>query len=303
MATEDTHCLEVGKGDREDTMRNQSTSSFDIYRPYPARVIRILPQIEDHKLFQLRFEDEETASRFKHVPGQFLMLSVIGTGECPFSIASPPTRPETIEVCVRKTGRTTNALFGLAPNSLVGVRGPYGNNFPVDDMEGNDLLLIAGGLGMAALRSLLWYVLDNRQRYQDITLMYGAKNPDEMLFKYELISLLDQPDINCLLTVDEDTEGRWPAHVGVVTKLFDHLGKMDPSKTYAAVCEPPVMYRFVLKELLDRDFSKDRILMSLERRMKCGVGKCGHCRIGHKYTCLDGPIFTYWDVVNLPEVI
>ncbi|MCD6505235.1 FAD/NAD(P)-binding protein [Candidatus Poribacteria bacterium] len=284
-------------------MRGHSDNPFEIYQPYPARIIRILPQIEDHKLFQIRFEKDEVAKNFRHKPGQFLMLSVIGTGEAPFSIASSPTRPETVEVCVRKIGRVTNALFALEPNSLIGIRGPYGNGFPVEEMEGNNLLLIAGGLGMAALRSLLWYALDNRPKFKDITLMYGAKTPDEMLFKYELISLLDQPDINCLLTVDTDPEGRWPAHVGVVTDLFDYLGEIDPDNTYAAVCGPPVMYKFVLKKLLDHNFSKDRILMSLERRMRCGVGKCGHCRIGHKYTCLDGPIFTYWDVINLPEVI
>ena len=274
----------------------------DIYKPYLARIIKVLPQIQDHLLFQLKFEDPKMASNFTHRPGQFVELSVIGSGEAPVSISSSPTRPGIIELCVRKTGRVTNALFRLPLNALVGVRGPYGNGFPIEKLEDNNLLVIAGGLGMAPLRSLLWYALDNRTKFKDIILMLGAKTPDEMLFKYELLKLIDKPDMKCLLTVDKDEEGIWKAHFGVVTKLFDYV-ELDPATTYAALCGPPVMYKFVIKELLKRNFSKDRILMSLERKMKCGVGKCGHCSIGYKYTCIDGPIFTYWDAINLPEMV
>ena len=274
----------------------------NIYQPSLARIVRILPQIKDHRLFQLRFEDPEMRRSFTYRPGQFVELSVIGTGEAPISISSSPTRPGVIELCVRKIGRVTEALFRLPPNSLVGLRGPYGNGFPVEEMEKNNLLIVAGGLGMAPLRSLLWYALDNRSKFKEIILMLGAKISEEMLFKYELLSLLDRTDMKCLLTVDKDEEGIWPAQVGVVTKLFDAV-EVDPEITYAAVCGPPIMYKFVLRKLLERNFPKDRILMSLERRMKCGVGKCGHCSIGYKYTCIDGPIFTYWDAINLPEMI
>lgn len=280
-----------------------STSGADnIYQPSLARIVRILPQIKEHRLFQLRFEDSEMRQSFTYRPGQFVELSLIGTGEAPISISSSPTRPGVIELCVRKIGRVTEALFRLPLNSLVGVRGPYGNGFPVAEMEKNNLLIIAGGLGMAPLRSLLWYALDNRSKFKEIILMLGARISEEMLFKYELLSLLDRTDIKCLLTVDKDEEGIWPAQVGVVTKLFDAV-EVDPEITYAAVCGPPIMYKFVLRKLLERNLPKDRILMSLERRMKCGVGKCGHCSIGYKYTCIDGPIFTYWDAINLPEMI
>ena len=280
-----------------------STSGADnIYQPSLARIVRILPQIKEHRLFQLRFEDSEMRQSFTYRPGQFVELSLIGTGEAPISISSSPTRPEVIDLCVRKIGRVTEALFRLPLNSLVGLRGPYGNGFPVEEMEKNNLLIIAGGLGMAPLRSLLWYALDNRSKFKEIILMLGAKISEEMLFKYELLSLLDRTDMKCLLTVDKDEEGIWPAQVGVVTKLFDAV-EVDPEITYAAVCGPPIMYKFVLRKLLERNFPKDRILMSLERRMKCGVGKCGHCSIGYKYTCIDGPIFTYWDAINLPEMI
>ncbi len=171
------------------------------------------------------------------------------------------------------------------------------------DMEGNDLLVVAGGLGMAPLRSLLWYALDERERFERVILMYGAKRPAEMLFRDELVSLLDRDDMECLLTVDADDTGAWKAHVGLLPILFDHVEVIDPSRTYACVCGPPVVYKFILRKLLDLGFSKDRIVMSLERRMKCGIGKCGHCTVGYKYTCLDGPIFTYWDVINMPEVV
>ena len=272
------------------------------YTPQTARIIRILPQIQDHKLFQIRFEDQQLVKSFTYRPGQFVMLSVIGTGEAPFSISSSPTHAGVIELCVRRIGHVTNALFKLPPNAMVGIRGPYGNGFSIEKLEGNDLLLVAGGLGMAPLRSLLNYVLDNRSKFKDVILMYGARNPDEMLFKYELLNLIDRADVKCLLTVDKDESGIWKAHTGVVTKLFDHV-KIDPAQTYAAICGPEIMFKFVLEKLLQRNFPKDRILMSLERNMQCGVGKCGHCMIGYKYTCLDGPIFTYWDAINLPEMI
>lgn len=272
------------------------------YLPHPARIIRTLPQILDHQLFQIRFEEEETVKSFAYGPGQFVMLSVIGTGEAPFSISSSPTRPGIIELCVRRIGRVTNALFNLPPNALVGIRGPYGNGFPIEQLEGNNLLLVAGGLGMAPLRSLLWYALDNRSKFKDVTLMYGARDPGDMLFKYELLNLIDRADVECLLTVDRDESERWKARIGVVTNLFE-LVEINPAQTYAAICGPEVMFKFVLDKLLQRNFPKDRILMSLERNMQCGVGKCGHCMIGYKYTCLDGPIFTYWDAINLPEMI
>ena len=275
------------------------------YTPYQATIIRTLPQIPDHKLFQIhiRFVNRGTVKVFNYRPGQFVMLSVVGVGEAPFSISSSPTHEGIIELCVRRIGRVTDALFRLPLKAKVGIRGPYGNGFPIEELEGNNLLLVAGGLGMAPLRSLLRYALDNRSKFKDIILMYGAKNPDDMLFKYELLDLIDRADVKCLLTVDKKDESAvWKAHVGVVTTLFDFV-EIDPNNTYAAICGPEVMFKFVLNELLKRNFSKDRILMSLERNMHCGIGKCGHCMIGYKYTCLDGPIFTYWDAINLPEMV
>jgi len=272
------------------------------YQPHMARIVRIYPMVEGNYLFTMRFLDEHMARTFRHQPGQFVMLSVPGSGEMPISLSSSPSRPEVLELCVRKVGRVTSALYRLHTNDVVGIRGPYGNGYPIRIMRRNDLLIVAGGLGMAPLRSLLWYALDHRDQFDNITLMYGSKRPEEMLFREELQGLVDGADLNCLLTVDADPSGTWKNHVGLLPTLFDHA-KIEPLRTYAAVCGPPVVYKFVLRKLLELGFPKNRILMSLERRMKCGVGKCGHCSIGYKYTCMHGPIFTYWDAINLPEMI
>lgn len=272
------------------------------YLPHLARISRIQRMVPDNHLFQLRFLDEALNEQWSHRPGQFVELSVIGTGEAPISICSSPTRRGFLELCVRRVGRLTDALYRLSLHDLVGLRGPYGNGFPIEEMEGHDLLIVAGGLGMAPLRSLLWYALDHRERFGRITLMCGARTPREMLFRDELSSLTEVDAITTLLTVDRDPDGGWKHHVGLLPELFT-LADFDATRTYAAVVGPPIVYRFVLRELLARRFSKDRILMSLERRMKCGVGKCGHCSIGYKYTCIHGPVFAYWDAINLPEVV
>jgi sulfhydrogenase subunit gamma (sulfur reductase) len=272
------------------------------YQPLLARIVRIHRMVPDNYLFQLRFVDDAVAEGWEHRPGQFVELSVIGTGEAPISISSSPTRKGVLEFCVRRVGRVTSSLYRLPTNSLVGIRGPYGNGFPIEEMEGYDLLVVAGGLGMAPLRSLLWYALDHREKFGDIILMYGAKTPEEMLFREELVSLTEVADLTTLLTVDRDPSGNWKHHVGLLPTLFQKV-QIDPARTYAAVVGPPVVYKFVLAELLKLNFHKDRILMSLERRMKCGVGKCGHCGVGYKYTCIHGPVFTYWDAINLPEIV
>jgi len=272
------------------------------YQPHMARIVRIYKMVEDNHLFTLRFLDDALARSFRHIPGQFLMLSVPGAGEMPISISSSPSRPGVLELCVRRVGRVTNALYRLQTNDVVGVRGPYGNGYPIHEMMGSDVLLAAGGLGMAPMRSLLWYALDHRDRFKNITLMYGAKRPKDMLFREELQGLVDRADIDCHLTVDADPSGTWENHLGLLPTLFEYA-RIEPQRTYAAVCGPPVVYKFILKKLLELGFPKNRILMSLERRMKCGIGKCGHCSVGYKYTCLQGPIFTYWDAINLPEMI
>ena len=277
------------------------------YHPKPARIVRRVTAVDDNHVFLVRFDDPEIGAEFDYTPGQFMEISVIGTGECPISLSSTPTRKGMLEFCVRRMGRVTNALYRLRDNDVIGLRGPYGNGFPVEEMEGANLLLIAGGLGMAPLRSLLNYALDLRHKYERIILMYGTKYPEDVLFRDELESLESREDIDCLLTVEQAYDlpdaKPWHGRIGMVTDLFKEIDNLDVNNTFAVACGPPIFYKFVIGELLERNFPKDRILMSLERRMECGIGKCGHCGIGYKYTCIDGPVFTYWDAINLPEMI
>lgn len=276
--------------------------SLNKYEPFPVLISRTLPQIADHRLFQLKLENNGTWESFGHQPGQFIEVSIFGKGEAPISISSPPTRPDTLEICVRRTGSLTNALFQLNRGAKLHIRGPYGRGFPVDKLKGHKLLLVAGGLGLAPLRSLLLYVLDKREEFDEIILMYGTNNPDNVLFKYELLSFFDRKDIKYYYSVDRDQEGIWKQYVGVVTGLFDRT-MLSPEDTMAVLCGPPIMYRFVLEKLLGLGFTKDHIYMSLERMMKCGVGKCGHCAIGEKYCCMDGPVFNYTEIEHIREAI
>lgn len=271
--------------------------------PGPARIVRTYHLTEDVKFFQIRIIDMEKALSFKYRPGQFGMISVLGAGEAPFSISSTPSRPGLLEFCIRKVGTVTNALFRMKENDLIGFRGPYGNGFPVEKMRDKDILIVVGGLGAAPLRSVLLYCLDNRDQFRRVSLLHGAKRPAEMIFREEFFSLKERDDLECHLAVDEDDTGAWTENIGVVTTLFPLLKKIDPSNTCALVCGPPVMYKFVIKEFVKLNIPKDQILMTLERRMKCGVGKCGHCAIDYIYTCLDGPVFTYWDVIHMRELI
>jgi NAD(P)H-flavin reductase len=277
------------------------------YLPYMARIVRIDRSVTDNYIFHFRFEDPKVAETFDYKPGQFLEITILGTGEAPISLSSSPTRKGIIECCVRRMGRVTNALYRLKENNVVGIRGPFGNGYPVEELKGNNLLMVAGGLGMAPLRSLVNYVLDRRYEFKDMYLLYGARYPEDMLFKEELSLLTQRPDVNCLLTVEQSYNipgyPIWKGQIGLVTDLFDEIKVIDINTTYAVICGPPIFYKFVLKRLLDLKFTKDRILMLLERRMECGIGKCEHCSIGYKKTCLDGPVFTYWDAMNLPELI
>jgi len=273
-----------------------------IFQPNLARIEKVLPQIADHRLFQLKFIDENVSKAFSHIPGQFVEVTVLGVGEAPISISSPPTRPGVIEICVRKAGSVTSALFELQKGDLIALRGPFGRGFSMDLFKGHDLLLVAGGLGMAPLRSLLQAVLDDRVNYGDVVLMYGARNPDDILFKYELLGLMNRTDIKYLLSVDMDDEGIWRRYIGVVTGLFQKV-ELNHKTTYCALCGPPIMYRFVVQELLKRNIPEERIFVSLERMMQCGVGKCGHCAIGEYYCCTDGPVFKYSEINHIREAV
>jgi sulfhydrogenase subunit gamma (sulfur reductase) len=284
-------------------IENKRLTETNPFMPEPARIVRTYFLTEDVKFFQVRIVDMEKALSLKYRPGQFAMISVLGAGEAPFCLSSTASRPGLLEFCIRKAGSVTNALFRMKENDLIGFRGPYGNGFPIEKMYDKDILIVVGGLGVAPLRSVLLYCLDNRDQFRRVSVLHGAKRPAEMIFREEFLALKKREDLECHLAVDNDDTGAWTESVGVVTTLFTKLKEIDPANTYGLVCGPPVMYKFVIKELVNLNIPKDQILMTLERRMKCGVGKCGHCAIDYIYTCLDGPVFTYWDVIHIRELI
>ena len=273
----------------------------NVYLPHKAVITRIIPQTEDTKLFEFKLEDTEIRNNFTFDPGQFIQLSIFGMGEAPFSISSSPYNRGFIQLCVRNVGNVTNALHQMKPTDIVGIRGPYGKGFPYEEIKGMNVLIVAGGLGLVPLRSLINNILADRNDFGRVIIFCGTRTPEDLLFKDELKLLEKRDDIELLLTVDRGSED-WKGNIGVVTTLFDKID-VSAENTAAIVCGPPVMYKFVVKKLLDLKFRKNKIWLSLERKMRCGVGKCGHCGIGYKYTCLDGPVFSYWEVENLREAI
>jgi NAD(P)H-flavin reductase/NAD-dependent dihydropyrimidine dehydrogenase PreA subunit len=277
----------------------QTEGNID-YVPRLATVVKKVPMTANETMFEIKLDD---GSDLNHKPGQFAEISVFGIGEAPISISSSPTKKGTFELCVRKLGNVTNKLHMLNVGDRVGVRGPFGNGFDAEALKGKDLLFIAGGLGIAPLRSLFNYVLDNRGDYGRVILLYGCKEPRELLFGDELLALADRDDLEFKPTVNWCPEnGAWTGNIGVITTLIPQVS-FDPEKTYAIVCGPPVMYKFVLADLKLRNLPDDHIIVSLERRMKCGVGKCGHCQINQVYVCKDGPVFNYSRIKGIPEAL
>jgi NAD(P)H-flavin reductase len=273
------------------------------YLPVPARFMKIAELTPEVRLFDLRFTDDSLAEAFSFRPGQFVELSVLGVGEAPFSLPSSPTRSGSFQLAIRRAGTLTDYLFDrLGEGSTVGIRGPLGNGFPVERFEGSDLLLVAGGLGMVPLRGLLRYLVDLRRDFGRVVLLYGTREPGAVLFRDELESLARRGDAEIHLAVEETGGEPWSGAQGYVTDLLERVD-LDPASSFAVACGPPVFYKFLLERLVEAGYARDRILMSLERRMECGVGKCGHCAVGYTFTCLHGPVFTYWDVLNLPELI
>ncbi len=278
-------------------LKNKEKNS-SIYLPEIAEVVSIQQLTGMEKYIELKLKEPEN---FDFNPGQFVQVSIFGVGEAPISISSSPFNKNTIGICVRKAGDVTSAIHQLEKGSYLGIRGPLGNGFPVDEMKGKDLLFIAGGLGLAPLRSLINYVLEKRDDFAKITILYGTKSPEEILFTEELELWKARKDIEVDITVDKPSDD-WSGKSGVITRLIPSL-KMEPSNTYVLIVGPPVMYKYVLLELQTKQIPEDHIIMSLERRMKCGIGKCGHCQINGVYVCLEGPEFSYHKLKFLSEAI
>ncbi len=268
------------------------------YEVKAATLIRTRQLTDLEKYFEIRLPNGEDLG---HQPGQFVMISIPGVGEAPISVSSSPNKKGAFELVVRRAGVVTVALHGMKEGDIVGIRGPFGKGFPEDLLKGKDLLMIGGGCGTIPLHSLITFVLDNRERFGTVNILMGCKSPEMMLFKEEFDEWVKKPNVFMDMTVDRGGPG-WKGKVGLITKLIPDV-KIDPKKTYAVVVGPPIMYKFVIQELLKREIPDNQIILSLERHMKCGVGKCGHCQIGDHYCCQDGPVFTYADIRHNIEAL
>lgn len=242
----------------------------------------------NEKFFRLRLED---GKELGHEPGQFVMLSIFGFGEAPISIASSPTDKGYFDLTVRKVGVFTNELHKYGKGDTIGVRGPYGKGFPVDNMFGYDVLIVGGGLGLVPLRSLIRYIMVNRNDFGNVQILLGCKTPKELLFGEEAKDWMKRAEIKMNCTVDK-ADDEWKGNVGVITTLIPGVD-IIPERTYAVVVGPPIMMKFTIVSLLEKKIPEHQIVLSLERRMKCGLGKCGHCQIEGVYVCQTGPVFTY----------
>ncbi len=266
---------------------------MNTYMPYQTTVAEAKKLSPDSMMLTLKFDDN---AGFDFIPGQFIEISLLGYGEIPVGIASPPSKKGILQVSVRAVGNVSNAVHRLEPGDKVGVRGPFGNGFTPDMIKGKDLIIISGGCGIPPMRSLLLDVFDNRDDYGDVKFLYGARNQKELLFRDEYNGW--EKKVQVLLTTDTDEEKdpdlASECATGVVTNLLDGIKPTENS--VALMCGPPIMYKFVIKKLLELGMEEDSILVSLERRMKCGIGKCQHCTSGSTYVCLDGPVFTYGQV-------
>ncbi len=271
----------------------------EVFLPDIACLEKVRDETPDTKTFTLRFRDQPNGNHFHFLPGQFLELSVFGCGEAPFCIASSPTRPGVLETTVRRTGQLTDQLHRLGNGDEVGIRGPFGNGFDVQAARGKDMLFVAGGIGLPPLRSLIWNVLDERDRFGKVTILYGARTPSDLVYKHELEEWGKRSDVDLLVTVDVAPHD-WTGNVGVVPVLFEKV-TLHPESTLAYVCGPPIMIRFVVRDLLTRGFKEESVISTLERMMQCGIGKCNHCAIGHRYVCRDGPVFDYRQIAELVE--
>jgi sulfhydrogenase subunit gamma (sulfur reductase) len=282
-----------------------STPNGNPYIGAPVRIETIVVENDekDLKTFRLAFCSKDDENRFNHRCGQFAMLSVPGAGEMPVGIASSPLDKGYLEFTVKRypTGVVTVAFHDLSEGDIIGVRGPLGNSFPMKELEGKNIVIIGGGFAFTTLRATIRYLLSDavRPRYKAVTILYGARTPGELLYKSELEAWQKRSDVKTVVTIDKN-DSAWKGRVGLVPSVLKEMAP-SPENAVSIVCGPPIMLRFTIAPLLELGFTPETILTSLERKMSCGIGKCGRCNIGGKYVCKDGPVFSYTQIQQLPE--
>jgi len=260
-----------------------------------SEVLEVKPETPTIKTVKIRPEDSVSFET-----GQFIELTVPGFGEAPFTPSSRPDVKETLEISVMKVGKVTEKIHALKAGDIVGVRGPFGTGYPLDEFSGKEVLVVGGGCGFAPLRSLMYELFNRSDQYKKLLFRGGCRTAHDFLYKSEIAGWSGRGDIDVMLTVDVGDDG-WKGHVGVVTTILDDLD-MDTNEGIAVVCGPPVMMKFATIKLKDLGFSDDRVYLSMEKNMSCGFGKCGHCRVGTFYTCKDGPVFRYDKISSFPNI-
>ena len=278
------------------------------YIPIPVQISKIINEVDtnDIKTFRFTFLNKEDEQNFKYMPGQFAELSIYGKGESPIGIASSPTQQGFVEFTVQRAGAivpglVTSALHDMDEGGEIGIRGPLGKSWPIEFLEKKNIVVVGGGFAFTTLRSLINYMLhkDNRSRFGEIIVIYGARTPGLLLYKDELALWEKRDDIKSIITVDKGDE-TWKGRQGFVPAVCKEVAP-SPANAVTVICGPPIMIKFTLPVFFDLGFSKENILTSLEMRMKCGIGKCGRCNVGYKYVCSDGPVFSLSELEELPR--
>jgi sulfhydrogenase subunit gamma (sulfur reductase) len=273
---------------------------MNLYQPHLVRIDQIIEETPDTRTLRLSFQDPSVAEQFDFKAGQFGEYSVFGAGECPFCIASPPTRKGYLEASFKVVGKVTRAMRRLNAGDTMGFRGPYGNYFPLDEMKGKSILFIAGGIGLAPVRCVIWNTLDLRDQFNDVSIIYGARSVADLVYKRELEEWGGRPDVRLHLCVDPGGETpNWKGDICFVPSLVEKIAP-SPRDSFAVVCGPPILITLTLPLLESMGFESERIYTTLENRMKCGIGKCGRCNVGPVYVCKDGPVFTSAQLKTLP---
>jgi NAD(P)H-flavin reductase len=271
----------------------------NIYVPYLMRVEDVIEETPDTRTFSLVFQDEALREAFEFRVGQFALYSAFGAGESTFCIANPATRKGYVETTFRRVGRVTATLADLNVGDTVGFRGPFGNWFPMEQFQGKHILFIAGGIGLPPVRSVVWECLDTRERYGELTILYGARSVRDLVYKREIAHWEERPDVRLVKTVDPGGETpEWDGKVGFVPTVLKDLAP-KPDNAVAIICGPPIMIKYSLQALEELGWSGEQVYTTLENKMKCGLGKCGRCNIGDLYICKEGPVFTAAEVKRM----
>ncbi len=279
---------------------NHHPDNVIVTKPEVAIITEIKDEIEDVKTFYLEFENKAIDQSFQLKSGQFIMATIFGAGEFAVSLPPSPTN-DRFHISVKNVGKVTSALHELCVGDKIGIRGPFGNGFPFEDIKGKNIIYVAGGIGLIPLRSSIVHVMQNREDFGRIILLYGARSSDDLMYRYNIDEWKNTDGFETFITIDNEEPG-WDGEVGYVNGLIDKA-QIPVENTVAFVCGPPIMFNSVIKGLMDKGMKDEHIISTLERHMKCGIGKCQHCAIGRTLVCTDGPVYTYKQIKTLGEEI